>query len=257
MEQQEPIEVRVLSVVDNLLRIGPFEFPAYDLVGSATAKLTEDELNTGWEKTAGEWPTGGWKPLGLLEQTHDPKTIIDIGANVGIWALHAKLVHPNAKVLCIEPVRETYEVLLKNIERANNGIAHMHAGVAPRGQDEVVLGWHPNNPGGASFQHANNTRNWSSAPAVRLEDLLNTLDVQRADFVKLDVEGMEYQILNDIDDWSRIKAISVEMHQFLPWPGWANGAVYDAAELFLFDVHKNFKTTVEVRRPDKPAFVIF
>lgn len=255
--EQEPIEVRVLSVVDNLLKIGPFEFSAYDLVGSQTTKLTEEELNTGWLEAPGAQPIPhtGFKPLGLLERSFEPKTIIDIGANVGIWALHAKLCHPNAKILCVEPVRETYEVLKKNIERASNGIAHMHAGIAPRGQTEVVLGWHPSNPGGASFQHAN-TRNWAVAPAVRLEDLLDSLGEKQVHFVKLDVEGMEYQIMQDVTDWRRIKMLSVEMHQFLPWPAWANKAVYDAAEAFLVDVNRNFHTMIEVRRPDKPAFVI-
>src|SRR5689334_15143927 len=43
-----------------------------------------------------------------------PKIIIDIGANVGLFALYMKLNEPDAVIHCYEPVPSTVQLLVEN-----------------------------------------------------------------------------------------------------------------------------------------------
>ena len=51
-----------------------------------------------------------WEELSMVSST-----IIDVGANTGIFTLVAKSANPNANVIAFEPITRIYEKLLKNI----------------------------------------------------------------------------------------------------------------------------------------------
>jgi hypothetical protein len=42
--------------------------------------------------------------------------VFDVGANIGLFTLFAKLAHPDLIVHAFEPIKPTYDVLVKNIE---------------------------------------------------------------------------------------------------------------------------------------------
>ncbi len=48
------------------------------------------------------------------------KTIIDGGANIGFFALKVKNELPNAKIICIEPDKDNFRILQKNLENYSN-----------------------------------------------------------------------------------------------------------------------------------------
>jgi len=50
----------------------------------------------------------------------DIKTVIDIGANVGLFSLMIKDLYPKSKIYPIEPIKDTYECLLKNLKDLEN-----------------------------------------------------------------------------------------------------------------------------------------
>ena len=47
------------------------------------------------------------------------KTIVDIGANVGFFSLSARVLFPRARIVAIEPVLDTCEILQKNLRFFN------------------------------------------------------------------------------------------------------------------------------------------
>ncbi|KKM85544.1 hypothetical protein LCGC14_1287910, partial [marine sediment metagenome] len=47
-------------------------------------------------------------------------TFLDIGANVGSFSLQAKVLNPTAKVISLEPCKETFETLLINMKQWKN-----------------------------------------------------------------------------------------------------------------------------------------
>lgn len=63
---------------------------------------------------------GDWEKESLkiwAELSKKSRTIIDIGANTGIYSLLAQNNNSNAKVIAIEPVDLNYSILSKNIEK--------------------------------------------------------------------------------------------------------------------------------------------
>ena len=50
-----------------------------------------------------------------LEMSPAPSTVLDIGANIGAFALRARTQWPKATIRCYEPVMENYRALVKNI----------------------------------------------------------------------------------------------------------------------------------------------
>jgi FkbM family methyltransferase len=61
---------------------------------------------------------GGWEKNSVtlwIKLSKNAKTIIDIGANTGIFALIAKTVQPSAKVYAFEPIKRVHKKLHENI----------------------------------------------------------------------------------------------------------------------------------------------
>ena len=59
--------------------------------------------------------------------------IIDVGAHIGLFALYASQFCKNGKIICYEPIKENYELLLENIkqnyENIVNHINHIQSSI--------------------------------------------------------------------------------------------------------------------------------
>jgi FkbM family methyltransferase len=63
--------------------------------------------------------TGGWEKVSLqlwIALCKESNTIIDIGANTGVYSLVAKAVNHNSKVYAFEPVKRVFQKLKTNCE---------------------------------------------------------------------------------------------------------------------------------------------
>ncbi|MGZ8538661.1 MAG: FkbM family methyltransferase, partial [Flavisolibacter sp.] len=70
-----------------------------------------------WKGLQGDWEK---ESVSLwIELCRMSNSILDIGANTGVYSLIAKAVNPNAKVFAFEPVHRVYEKLAEN-NRINN-----------------------------------------------------------------------------------------------------------------------------------------
>jgi FkbM family methyltransferase len=117
--------------------------------------------------------------------------IIDCGANIGLSVIYLKRLFPSARILAFEPDEKNFILLTKNI--AAFGFENVEA------RQEAV--WIDNTQLQFSGDGAMNSRidfgsSKNSVPvrAIRLRDFLN----RPVDFLKLDIEGAEYQVMNDI-----------------------------------------------------------
>lgn len=118
-------------------------------------------------------------------------TVVDIGANVGYWALlSARLVGPTGRVLAIEPEPANYALLCANVWQAGarnvepiRAAAHRENGTTPFSLSDVNTGDH------RAFQRPTAHR-VVHVRSVRLDDLLRADTA--IDFVKLDIQGTEH-----------------------------------------------------------------
>ncbi|OGM02167.1 hypothetical protein A2115_01495 [Candidatus Woesebacteria bacterium GWA1_41_8] len=160
-----------------------------------------------------------WKPYDFNTKNPTPK-IIDCGANIGIASLYFKLKYPKAKVICFEPSQPAFEYLKRNLSFSKDFIL-VNAALLKSNKGIVNLKSPENFPEAALETSIFSTR-WPGlkireerVKAVKLSDYIEQNDV--IDFLKIDVEGAESQVLEDLDQSSKlglIKEMSVEYHHF-------------------------------------------
>src|ERR1700722_1321043 len=81
-----------------------------------------------------------------LEMSPAPATILDIGANIGAFALRCHEQWPKAAIRCYEPVAENYRELVNNLKLKNRHSkdikAYRFAVRNFNGRDKILMGNH-------------------------------------------------------------------------------------------------------------------
>lgn len=128
--------------------------------------------------------------------TKEDDIIIDIGANIGYYALLESKLAPNGLVYAIEPVGENFDYLKKNVDLNNctNAKLFKCALSSKRGTDVIFI---PERRNCASLSEGSN-KGITRKETVLLTTLDSFVDdrVKRCPtLVRMDVEGHEHQIL--------------------------------------------------------------
>lgn len=141
--------------------------------------------------------------------------ILDCGANIGLSVVYFKKLYPAAKIVAFEPDPKIFDVLQSNIQAFDlRDVTLVPKGVwASDGKlrfvDDPVLGL-----GGHIVTDNTNSQGFE-IPVVRLRDYLG----ERIDFLKLDIEGAECEVLEDCADrLSNVGNIFCEYHSFVDRP---------------------------------------
>lgn len=120
--------------------------------------------------------------------------VLNVGANLGLHTVAlADLTGPSGVVYAVEPQRIPFQTLCANI--ALNSYSHVYAMQAALGRAEGVIRVPvldpliEQNTGGVTL-----TEPWEQGDPVRLR-MLDSLELPKLDFVLMDVEGMESQVL--------------------------------------------------------------
>jgi FkbM family methyltransferase len=143
--------------------------------------------------------------------------IVDCGSNVGMSVLFFKALFPNARVIGVEPDPKTFEVLSGNVRRNhwNDVVLHNKAVGAADGTTNFYM--NAQNPGdlGMSVIAQEHLKTQLTVPAARLSSIIGQ---DHVDFLKLDVEGAEEEVIDDLSQTSVIRQIDrmmVEYHHHI------------------------------------------
>lgn len=121
--------------------------------------------------------------------------VVDIGANVGVYSLKAaKEVGDNGLVIAVEPFIETASRLSKNGQAngyRNLRVRNIALGPSTREVQLYLNNGRPNSFGLIQSGAAESV----SVLSVALDDLCRWEGLKRLDYLKIDAEGMEEQIL--------------------------------------------------------------
>lgn len=144
----------------------------------------------------------GWEATSLLvwlRLAQRAGTVMDIGANTGIYALAARAVNPAADVIALEPVARTFERFQRNIELNSFDIAALCLAASDRDGTAAIYDPLSEHQYSASLEQG--MLNGKSAVSIV------EIDVKRADailanreqkgpvLVKIDAERHEPQVL--------------------------------------------------------------
>jgi len=130
--------------------------------------------------------------------------VLDLGANVGSFAVWALLKWPEAIVHCYEPIRTNFELLEANTKLFHPRI-HLHnCAIGDPSRNRMFHGkW---NCGQSSFFQLGEQTMDSEIVQSRPPSIL-----PEADILKLDTEGCELEILKQLQD-RKYSAIMLEYH---------------------------------------------
>ena len=125
---------------------------------------------------------------------------VDVGANIGVFSLNVSkwLVSKNiaGKVMSIEPHPTTYRKLKRNIEinhPLKEVISSYNIAVGDN-TGQLFLSYDPSHMGAAHIS-AGKEENVVAVPTVTLDSFLIQEKVDSVDFIKIDVEGYEKNVL--------------------------------------------------------------
>jgi FkbM family methyltransferase len=140
----------------------------------------------------------------------DSPLIIDCGANIGLSIIYFKQLYPKAKILAFEPDQQIFNTLQKNINsfKLSEVTLYQEAIWKEDGETEFKI------EGGFSgrIPKPEDTIDVVKVKARRLKNLLN----QPVEFLKIDIEGAEYEVLKDCANFlGQVKNIFIEYHSHI------------------------------------------
>lgn len=145
-------------------------------------------------------------PTALLS---DARTVVDLGANIGLTTLFLSQLFPDARYICVEPNPSNAAVLRRNVDWLGDHVVVIESAIA-------------NYSGNISFTDSD----WSwgghivpgetacrVVPCLSLDDLLTLHHIQSVDLLKVDTEGAERLIFSARPECLRnVRCIVIELH---------------------------------------------
>jgi len=143
----------------------------------------------------------------LFHSENSMPLIIDCGANIGISVLYFKHLYPDAKIIAFEADPNIYNILDKNIKASGlQGVDLINKAVY---DSDDILSFRVE--GGFSGRVAIGKENGiiEKVQGLRLKNYLN----QKVDFLKLDIEGAECNVIKDCEsNLLNVERVFIEYH---------------------------------------------
>lgn len=145
--------------------------------------------------------------------TPNPSPIIlDAGGCIGMSTLYFKMIYPQARITVFEPDPEIFPVLTRNV--STNKLTDITCVNAALAKQRGSLNFYPDNADGGSM-YAINQRAAVAVDAVQLSSYIN----QPIDLLKIDIEGMEGEVFEEIEPKLHlVHEIVFEYHNFYNLP---------------------------------------
>lgn len=164
-----------------------------------------------------------------LDESYDPNifgtpfdwsschTIVDIGANVGAFTLFAAWKAPQSRIIAVEAEPSNANVVRNNI--LQNDLEHRVTTIAKAVGGSIGtlrLFIAKNDSGGNSMFEYQKGAKSIDVPMITLQSLFEEHGIDTCDYLKIDCEGAEYDILYASPEsiTNRIRFIGIEYHHF-------------------------------------------
>lgn len=141
-----------------------------------------------------------------------PRTVLDLGANVGFASLYFAACWPSVRLAAVEPYPANVRQMRRVFER-NSVAAHIVEGAAGVEQGRATLYLRGSTCHSLLPEHEFPYRGKLDVRTWSIPELLNEVGWDTVDLLKLDLEGYERLLLRRENDWlSRVGAIIGELH---------------------------------------------
>lgn len=146
--------------------------------------------------------------------------VVDLGAYTGVWASRLNK-YIQCKIYLLEPVEQFYKVL-ENKFNNNQNINYHQVGIGTEDkilflssdkikQDATRITYSDKN------NNSNSTNGSNKIQIITLDNMMNYWDIKHIDLLQINIEGAEYDIL---ENWlktgiiNKIKILQIQFHNF-------------------------------------------
>lgn len=149
----------------------------------------------------------------LFHSSKPDPYIIDCGANLGLSVLYFKEMYPLARVVAFEADKNIFSYLEKNIISFNlKNVEIINKAVWDK--NEILLFLEEGGAGGRiEKKMVDENLKYTEVPATSIREYIIN---QEVDFLKIDIEGAEYEVIKDCQDLlPNVNYIFIEYHSML------------------------------------------
>lgn len=135
-----------------------------------------------------------------------PAYIVDAGGHIGLASVWLAQRYPQSRILCVEPEPANVAIAQRNV-RAFPNVTVVHAALWSHTSRVAIQ-----NPSAATWSFRVEPSSMG-VQAYSVKDLLWTYQFPRVDFLKIDIEGSEVEVLGTARDWiGSVSTMMVELH---------------------------------------------
>jgi FkbM family methyltransferase len=151
------------------------------------------------------------------------RRVIDLGANCGFALAYLSACFPHASFACIEPDPRNLIQLAKNIELNQLPATVFAAGVgATNGYFRLQI----NSENPSCNQITEESTQGIAVAVLTLDDILAQMNWESVDLIKMDIEGMEYDLVTKSGKMlQKAKYILFELHSWIDTKAVTSGLV--------------------------------
>lgn len=122
--------------------------------------------------------------------------VFDIGAHIGYYTLNfASLVGDKGKVFSFEPNPTNFTLLKKNVEINNHNNVNLFQKAISNFNGNIRLYISDFSSGMHRIHESKFCNDFIEIESVRLDDFVKNHEIKKIDFLKIDVEGAEFDVL--------------------------------------------------------------
>lgn len=136
-------------------------------------------------------PDMDWSLRNLYANGFRPKNVLDIGAFEGEWTLMCKNIFPDAKYLMFE----AQEIKANKLSSIKSNDIDFHIGLLGPESNSKSKFYVNETVSSALPESAKENQEFIEVPMYTVDEILKNKGIERADFVKLDVQGFELEVL--------------------------------------------------------------
>ena len=137
--------------------------------------------------------------------------VIDVGAHIGLFTIYASQFCTNGKIYSFEPVTENYELLLENIKLNNLDYITSFNQAVSHSNESIKLFLNNDESGHSMFSKSSKSVIVNS---ISLQKFFDDNKIEHCNFLKLDCEGAEYEIIKNLplEYFQKIDKLVIEYH---------------------------------------------
>jgi len=127
----------------------------------------------------------------------ESSTVLDIGANIGTHSIYFSSLAKNGYVLAFEPSIKTFCLLAKNVADVPN-IIPINLAATDEGKIADFSEASDNAYSSLKDTQRKEVFRIRKAPCMKIDDVVTGLALEHIDFIKIDVEGLEFNVLRGL-----------------------------------------------------------